>query len=252
MKLFGLVVAGALMMWRGAGPVMAKETILKGKGVKATLQEGRLVDVEVGGKVIIQEFGTVYINKKGQSTTENPLEPYVLETKTVKEKGDKFIVSQGMMRRGNAFLGEFGRVWADRKDGSLELTLHPTYFEGYMKPDSERPWHMDVVATVAESVWAASLVEVDGTVVEANTLKDYPADVKKVLFPAGGDKYLCIEHLNMDSSFSVKKEGGTVQLWFSDQNAKTTFYIRTECPSARLSLKVEKRQSTRTSASAGK
>jgi len=234
-----LLIAGALMMWHGAGSVMAEEMILEGEGVKAMLQEGRLVDIEVGGRVIIQEFGRVYVNYKGKRKNGLELEQFVETTKESKERGDRFVMSEGiMLEKGKRFLGEFGRVWAERKDGSLELTLHPTYFQGRDIPDELKPYHMDVSATLDNKIWNKAMLEVDGKTISPSEVKEYPVNATRILLPVNGREYLCMKPLNMPNSFIAEEAGDDVHLWFSDQEARTTWYILTDCPSCRISLSI--------------
>jgi len=215
--------------------------ILKKGALEAELTDGILVNVKVNDTVVLKEFGKAYVNGRGVTATDKPLQSYVSKTEETTEKGDRFFVSDGIMRiPGEKFLGEFGRVWSVRKDGSFELTFHPTYFnQKWNTPDRERPLHVDVVAVVDSSVWKQSSLEVDGKMIPVSGVTSYPTNVTKILLPASADASLAVIPLNMPDSFAVTEKGETVEFLFSDQNAMTTWYVLTDCPSCRLSLKVE-------------
>ena len=237
-----VAVAVALIQLVCIADVSAADKVVLEKGaLRGELADGILVNVKARDSLVLKEFGRAFVNEKDKRNTDKPLQSYVLKTEKKKEKGDLFYVSEGIMRiKGKKFLGEFGRVWAARKTGELEFTFHPTYFnQKWNTPDRERPLHVDVVTVIEKWLWEQAMLEVKGKRVSTKGLAAYPKDVSRILLPVKGTEYLAIIPLNMPDSFAVVDKGKTVEVWFSDQNAMTTWYVLTDCPSCRLSLKIE-------------
>jgi len=219
----------------------ADETEINNGEIRATVKDGCLTDVRVESKTIFTEFGRVYVNQKGKRETGMPLSKFIRETEKSKDKGDRFIMHKGIVRAGSSFVAEFGQVWAERKGGSVGLTLHPTYFQGgYGLKDKERPWHMDVVSTIDKKLWSKCRIRINGKYVTPTDIKDYPANIEQIQIPVKRQTCLILKPLNMPNSFMVKENDNFVQLCFSDQEAQTAGPGVRKTPSSRLSLKVEK------------
>jgi len=220
----------------------SEEMELRNGGIEGRLKNGYMTDVTVKGKVMIKEFGRAYVNSKGKHEDGAELGKFFESTEKKKERGDKFVLSKGIMTKaGQCFIGEFGHVWICRKSDEIELDLHPTYFQPWGTPDEERPWHMDFESRVAAEIWGQSQVKIGDKYVGTAELKDEVSDVREILLPVKGSKYLQIKALNMNNSFRTRKDGNDVIISFSDDTAQTTWYYLTDCPSVRLSLEVVKR-----------